>query len=109
VKAQASEPEVPVPEPSLREPSKSKPLRHGLAWKDDEVIRMLMAIRKKKTIKEIAETHERTSGGVHSKLKSLAVEYFYNDEKPISEIEKITGLSTQVIQYAVNKKKSATP
>jgi len=80
----------------------------GKPWEDEEVIKMLMAIRKKKTIKEIAEVHERTTGGINSKLRGLAVDYFYNDEKPISEIEKITGLSSQVIQEAVNKKKPAT-
>lgn len=84
------------------------PTRMGKPWDDEEVIKMLIAIRKKKTIKEIAESHERTTGGIHSKLKGLAVDYFYNDEKPISEIEKITGLSSQVIQEAVNKKKPAT-
>jgi len=85
-----------------------KPARNGAPWKDEEVIKMLIAIRKKKTIKEIADIHERTSGGIHSKLKGLAVDYFYNDEKPISEIEKITGLSGKVIQEAVDKKKPAT-
>jgi ATP-dependent DNA helicase PIF1 len=86
----------------------NKPARNGVQWKDEEVIKMLMAIRKKKTVKEIADLHERTTGGIQSKLKSLAVEYFYNDEKSISEIEKITGLSGKVIQEAVDKKKPAT-
>jgi len=85
-----------------------KPARNGVQWKDEEVIKMLMAIRKKKTVKEIADVHERTTGGIQSKLKSLAVDYFYNDAKSISEIEKITGLSGKVIQEAVDKKKPAT-
>jgi len=96
-----------IPKPQPKKES-DKPARNGAQWKDEEVIKMLIAIRKKKTIKEIAEAHERTTGGIHSKLKGLAVDYFYNDEKPISEIEKITGLSSQVIQEAVNKKKPAT-
>jgi hypothetical protein len=89
------------------DPSKY-PARMGKPWDDEEVIKMLIAIRKKKTIKEISEVHQRTTGGINSKLRGLAVDYFYNDEKPISEIEKITGLSGKVIQEAVDKKKPAT-
>lgn len=96
-----------TPQPAAKKES-NKPARNGCQWKDEEIIKMLMAIRKKKTFEEIAKDHERTTGGIYSKLKGLAVDYFYNDEKSISEIEKITGLSSEVIQEAVNKKKPAT-
>jgi hypothetical protein len=95
---------IPKPTPS-KEVTKdpTKPARNGAPWKDDETIKMLMGIQKKKTIKELAAEHERTTGGIHSRLKALAVDYFYNDKKPVAEIEKITGLSSQVIQFVVNK------
>ena len=73
-------------------------------WNDEE-IKMLMAVpKKKKTAKEIADIHERTPGSITSKLRSLAVDYYNNDKKPIAEIEKITGLSSTVIQEAIAKK-----
>jgi hypothetical protein len=99
---------VPAKPLKLEVDTSKYPARRGKPWDDEEIIKMLIAIRKKKTVKEIAEVHERTTGGINSKLRDLAVDYFYNDEKPISEIEKITGLSEKVIQEAVDKKKPAT-
>ena len=98
----------PVAEPTKRglyglDPSKY-PARMGKLWNDEEIIKMLMAVRKKKTAKEIADIHERTPGSITSKLRSLAVDYYNNDKKPIAEIEKITGLSSTVIQEAIAKK-----
>jgi hypothetical protein len=97
-----------VPKPTITPVTESnKPARHGKPWADEEVIKMLMAIRKKKTEKEIAEIHERTRGGINSKLRGLAVDYYNNDNKAIEEIEKITGLPSKVIQDAIEKKKKA--
>jgi ATP-dependent DNA helicase PIF1 len=95
-----------VPKPVVEPVEKSnKPARHGKAWDDEEIIKMLMAIRKKKSEQEISAIHERTKGSIHSKLKALAVDYYNNDKKPVTEIEKITGLSNTVIQEAIAKNK----
>jgi hypothetical protein len=48
--------------------SKLKPVRMGKAWDDDEILQLLTSIRKKKTIDEISEIHQRTPGGIVSRL-----------------------------------------
>ena len=96
------EPEPPVSKRGID--ASNHPARRGKQWDDEEIIKMLMAIQKKKPTKEIAEIHQRTVGGVTSKLRGLAVDYYNNDKKPIEEIEKITGLSATIIQEAITKK-----
>jgi len=83
---------------------KSKyPARMGKPWNDDESIKLLNSIQKKRSINDIAKEHERTPGGITSKLKSLAVDYYINDMKPIEKIMKYTGLTEKVIMNAVVK------
>ena len=105
VPAKPVEPELPTIKRGMYGVDASKyPARMGKQWDDEEIIKMLMAIQKKKPTKEIAEVHERTVGGVTSKLRGLAVDYYNNDKKPIEEIQKITGLSATIIQEAITKK-----
>jgi hypothetical protein len=80
------------------------PSRMGQAWDEEEVVKLLKLVQKKKSIKEISEIHERTEGGITSKLKDLAVDYYIYDKKTVDEIEKNTGLSKKVILYAIEKK-----
>jgi DNA primase len=80
------------------------PARMGLTWKDEEIVKLLTAIRKKKTISEIAADHERTEGSITSKLRSLAGDYYYNDKRPIEEIQKFTGLTEDVILDAIKRR-----
>lgn len=81
------------------------PARMGKAWRDDEVMKMLVAVKKGKPVAEIATAHERTEGGIVSKLRALAADYHYNDGKSIEEIVKITGLSSDSIEDAIQRRK----
>lgn len=84
---------------------KSKyPGRMGKTWYDEEVLKLLTSIRNKKSISEIATEHERTLGGITSKLRGIAAEYYLNDKKPISEIIQLTGLDRDVIIDAIEKR-----
>jgi hypothetical protein len=87
-----------------KDPSKY-PARMGEPWGDEEVLQLLTLVQKKKTVDEISNLHERTVGSINSKLKSLAMEYYFNDNRPIEEIQKFTGLTKEVIEYAVNIRK----
>ena len=87
----------------MKEPGKY-PARMGLLWKGEEVVKLLTAIRNKKTISEIATEHERTEGSIISKLKGLAGDYYFNDKRPIEEIQKFTGLSEEVILDAIKRR-----
>ena len=80
------------------------PARMGLLWKGEEVVKLLSEIRNKKTITEIADEHQRTEGSIIAKLKNLAADYYFNDKRPIEEIQKFTGLSEEVILDAIKRR-----
>jgi hypothetical protein len=80
------------------------PSRMGKVWDEDEVLKLLKSIQKKRTIKEIAADHQRTEGGITSKLKDLAADYYICDNRDIAEIKRFTGLSEQIILEAIDKK-----
>ena len=84
------------------DPSKY-PTRFGQPWKDDEVIKLLSSIQKKKSIEDIATEHERTVSSIQSYIRKLAVDYYNNDKRPIEEIQKFTGLTKEQIADAIQK------
>ena len=80
------------------------PSRIGKPWKEEEIIQLLKLIQENKSISEISEIHQRTEGGVISKLQGLAANFYISDKKTIEEIKKCTGLSEEVIQEAIQRK-----
>ena len=82
----------------------SRPANCGKKWTDEETLEVLKAIRRKETIALIAKNHQRTHGGIHAKLKELAADYYYNEEKSIEDIEKFTGLSKDNIADAISRR-----
>jgi len=80
------------------------PIRMGKIWQDDEVTQLLTSVQNRKSISEIAKEHERTQGGITSKLRGLAADYFINDQKSIGDIMKLTGLGRDIIIEAIEKK-----
>jgi len=84
------------------DPSKY-PARMGKPWQEDEILKLLTSIKQKKSIEAIAAEHERTVGGIDSYRRKLAVDYHFNDNRPMEQIEKFTGLSREEIEYAIQK------
>ena len=82
------------------------PARMGKAWDDHEILNLLKKIRENKTVDIIAKEHERTVGGITSKLRVLAYE-FYEEGKTIDQIKKYTGLSTEQIADSISKREYA--
>jgi hypothetical protein len=82
----------------------SLPARNGKVWHDDEVLQLLTGVQKKKTTQELAEKHERTPGGIHSKLRAIAADYYFDENKPLDQIAKITGLDIDTISDAIAKR-----
>ena len=80
------------------------PARMGQLWKGEEVVKLLTEIRNKKTITEIADEHQRTEVSITYKLRGLAADYYFNDKRPIEEIQKFTGLSQEVILDAIKRR-----
>ena len=84
---------------------KSKyPARMGQAWNEEEDVKLLKSIRKKISIEEISKEHERTVGGIRSHIRQLAADYYFNDKRPIEEIEKFTGLTKAEIEDVIKKR-----
>jgi len=82
----------------------STPARHGNPWNPEEIQQLLQGVKKKETISEIASKHERTPGGIRSKLRQLAADYYFNDNRPLDEIMKFTGLDSETISDAISKR-----
>lgn len=87
-------------------PKPNYPARMGKAWDDHETLNLLKKIRENKTVDTIAKEHERTVGGITSKLRVLAYE-FYEEGKTIDQIKKYTGLSTEQIADSISKREYA--
>jgi len=79
------------------------PTRLGQPWKEDEFVRLLTSIQKKKTVEEIAKEHDRTVGGINSYIRKLAVDYHFNDKRPMEDIQRFTGLTKEQIEDAIKK------
>lgn len=77
----------------------------GQPWRDSEVQKLLTSIQMKKSIQEIALEHGRTEGGITSEIRKLATDYHFNDNRPIEEIQKYTGLSKEAIEDAIKRRK----
>lgn len=80
------------------------PSRMGKAWTDDETLELLKAVRRSETHEQIAKKHERTIGGIVCKLKSLAADYHFYENRPIEQISKITGLDNDDILLSIEKR-----
>lgn len=85
------------------DPSKY-PSRMGQPWKEDEIVKLLTSIQKKKSIEEIAKEHGRTEGGINSYITKLAVDYHLNDKRSMEEIQRFTGLTKEQIEDAIKKR-----
>jgi hypothetical protein len=83
----------------------SLPLNKGKPWGNDEIVQLLKEIQKKVSIDDIALRHKRTVGGIRSRLREIAADYYFNDERPIEQIIKYTGLSEEEILDAIERRK----
>ena len=76
----------------------------GKAWSEDEVIQLLKEIQKKQTLEEIAPKHQRTVGGIRSRLREIAADYYTNDNLSIEQIMKFTGLPKEDIVDSISRR-----
>jgi hypothetical protein len=88
----------------LKEGNPEKFANLGKSWTDEEVVQLLREIQKNLTHAEIAEIHKRSTGSILSRLKSIAADYHFNDNRPIEQIMKYTGLSERGVQEAIVKR-----
>ena len=83
------------------------PERMGEKWGSDEITKLLSSIENKTSIEDIAKEHRRTVGGINTRRRCLAVDYWFNEKKSKDEIMRITGLTLADIDDAIKRKESA--
>ena len=89
---------------NLKEQNPERYANLGKSWKDEEIVKLLSNVQRGLSHAEISEKHGRTMGSITSKLKGIAADYYFNDERPIDEIKKYTGLSVEDISEAISKR-----
>ena len=76
----------------------------GKSWSEEEIVKLLACVQKKMNHVDIAEKHARTENSILCQLKSIAADYYFNDERPLADIVKFTGLSPEQISDAIAKR-----
>lgn len=79
------------------------PSRMGKAWDEHETLNLLKRIRENKSIDTIAKEHERTIGGITSRLRAIAYE-LYEEGKTVEQIKKYTRLTEIEITNSISKR-----
>jgi hypothetical protein len=77
----------------------------GCPWKDEELLQLLKEVKDRVSYEDMAKAHKRTVGGITSRLRQLAYDY-YTEEKSIDEIMAITGLSKEDVLDAIIKREN---
>lgn len=59
--------------------SKKFPVRHGTPWSKEEFQQLILAIEQGLTLSDLAERHQRTSGGIYGAIKRLLPSEFFQN------------------------------
>lgn len=89
---------------SDKSPKREGPSNHGARWTPEQEEWMLNAIAKNISIDNIAKKMERTRGGIHGRLLSIAFKMINDEHKTYEEVSKVTSLSVEDIQTIIIKK-----
>ena len=77
-------------------------------WTEEEMVKLLSLVRKKKTLQEMADAHQRTKTSIKTKLRCIAADYYFSG-RTVEEISKWTGLTVAEVNTAVAAKTAAMP
>lgn len=86
-------------------PDKEYPSNIGLPWFEDEEAILLEELNKNIDIETIAQKHNRTIGGINSRLRQIVYK-MYLKKISIEEIIKQTKLDAESINQIVDKRKN---
>jgi hypothetical protein len=75
----------------------------GRKWTDYEEQLLIKSIREDKLIDDIAKEHKRTSGGIRSRLKVIAVRMIEIEGKTIEEVSNLLHMTPGEINKLKNK------
>ena len=82
-----------------------KPLKHGKKWSDEEKEKLLDEIKNNIDIDEIAKLHERTTGGINSRLNDIAF-CMHMDGHSIESIYEKTKVNQEKLNVLIEKRKT---
>ena len=77
--------------------------RIGEAWTNDEEMKILSSLANSKTIEEISNEIQRTSGAIRSRLKHISLEMHKNGVKH-EDITRLTSITSAEINEAIERK-----
>lgn len=86
-------------------PDKDYPTNMGQKWTDEEENTLLQELDKNINIKTIAQTHNRTIGGIRGKQRTIAYN-MYIKKVPIEEIIIRTKLNKEQIMKTITRKEN---
>ena len=75
-------------------------------WDKDEISKLLSLIQMKVPIGEMLKDIGRTEKGIYFQIRTMAVNYHFNEKKPMSEIQEITGLTQIEIEEAIKNRET---
>jgi hypothetical protein len=87
----------------LKNPDKEYPSNIGQKWTDEEEKLLLEELSKNIDVQIIAQSHNRTIGGITTRLKHIAYKMHSNND-PVEEIILKTKLTEQQIKEIVKKR-----
>ena len=82
------------------------PSRKGKPWDKDEISKLLSLIQMKVPIGEMLKDIGRTEKGIYFQIRTMAVNYHFNEKKHMSEIQEITGLTQIEIEEAIKNRET---
>ena len=77
----------------------------GNIWTSEEETKLIEALKDNKDVNDIAKDHKRTSGGIKSHIKEMAIRMIETDGISIDEVCEILHMTPYEIQAAQNQKR----
>ena len=90
-----------------KNPEKEYPSNLGAKWSNEEETLLLEALSKNTDIEMIAQKHNRTTGGIHCRLRDIAYRLYLKNIS-MDEIMKITKLDEEYITQSIERKQNYT-
>lgn len=76
----------------------------GTKWTSQEENRLIESLKMKRNIEDIAKEHKRTSGGIRSRMRHIAIKMINNDGKSLEEVCAILNMTSEEITDAQKRR-----
>ena len=90
---------------NIKNPEKEYPSNMGQKWTDEEETLLLEELNKNIDIETISQTHNRTTGGIHSRRLLIAYKMYLKNVS-MEEIIKQTKLEDECIRQTIERRQN---